>query len=116
MTDAPCGKMGPAAIVIAPRKAPRTEPNVERVLWASTAHLTGLTMARLDKPGGDWCCYPVEYGFLAYVYDADQRPEDMPDDLWACIEAARARRCAYIRFDCDADQVDGLPDLSESHG
>ena len=114
MTDAPYGKMGPAAIVRRP--APPPEPRVERLLFLSTGHLTWATCQKIEERPhqfGWFSVYPVEYGFFGYAND--ERPDGMPDDLWACMAYARARGVDYIRWDCDESLIAALPDHSNTH-
>jgi len=80
-----------------------------QVLDISTGHLSRPTVDILDKHASKW---PVAgwsgiHGWIIYVHD--ERPDDCPDDLWACIEYARAHGAGYVRFDADADRVDELP-------
>lgn len=117
LMEAPCGKLGPAAIVVAPPAMVADTPEIESVLWLSTAHLTWDTVERIEACGQDgaWCCFPLNYGFLAYVYPADRKPDDIPGDLWRCLDYARRHGCAYIRFDADGPIMGALPDWSYTH-
>lgn len=79
------------------------------VLDISTGHLSPETVTILDKHASKW---PVAgwsgvHGWIIYAHD--ERPDDCPDDLWRCIEYARAHGAGYVRFDSDADRVDDLP-------
>lgn len=55
---------------------------------------------------------PVDYGYFCYAYDenAGVGVDEIPPDLWACCEYAREHGFSHIRFDRDAEVVDGLTD------
>lgn len=84
---------------------------IMRVLVLSTAHLTeGEGRAR----GEDFPCACAEwpsYGFFCYVADIDENiPEpDAWPGLYACAKFAASKGLEWVRFDCDADTVDELP-------
>ena len=40
---------------------------------------------------------------------AGARPDGMSDTLWAIVEYASLRGCAYILFDCDAPGLRRFP-------
>ena len=86
--------------------------NILAVLDLSTAHLKPETVSLLDDtPAHLW---PVSgghipYGYFMYAHDENMGDPGIPDDLWACIEFARANGCSHLRFDCDADSYEGLP-------
>lgn len=81
----------------------------------STAHLQQQTVWRLEiiKDGFN------EFGTRGFNYpegvmfrcgdDPDLDSKDLPEDLRTCIAWARARHYVWIRFDCDGDEIAGLP-------
>lgn len=83
-------------------------------LTISSAHLTPATRARLDgQPLRKWPCYggPLPDGYFIYVHDENTgvADDEIPADLWACIEYARARGAHFVRFDHEVDHEEGLP-------
>ncbi len=86
------------------------ELEIMRVLVLSTAHLSqdeGATHA------SDWPAYTLEgeYGFISYVADfneGDAQWEDWPG-LQACAKLAREHGLEWVRFDRDAEEIEGLP-------
>lgn len=91
---------------------PEQQPDVQilRVLDLSTAHIDPKTMDLLDDTRKDaWpvCGSPLPNGYFIYAHDEDD-PE-IPRDLWACIEFARANDCSDLRFDCGGPVYEALP-------
>lgn len=87
----------------------------------STAHLSPLTrkrMSNLDEIGTIY--YPKgDYGWFVYVHDPSDFPdlnEELPADLRACLEYARANGMQWLMFDCDASEVDGLRTYQDDVG
>ena len=85
---------------------------IMRVLVLSTAHLTAEEgRARGDDfpcPCAEW-----EHGFFCYVADYSEwgNAEEMEaawPSLMACAKFAAQHKLDWVRFDCDADTVDGL--------
>lgn len=90
-----------------------TKPEIMEVLVLSTAHLSareGKTKAA-DWPVAvlDW-----EHGFEVYVSDAHincEIPGHSPEDWPGLLEVSRCARgigVDWVRFDCDADTMEGL--------
>ena len=75
--------------------------DIRPVLFLSTAHLSGPTVA-------DAFAYPLEYGWLWYCGDGcDDEP--LPDCLRDCYAFAKSHGVETIRFDRDCATVEGLP-------
>lgn len=86
------------------------------MLDMSPRHLTQKTIDWLEflSLRGDplpFCGAEIPYGWMLYCQD--DRPDDTPDDLWACMQYAKANDCDWVRFDCDQDPYEDLPLLSE---
>lgn len=99
---------------------------IDRTLVLSTAHVSRATADILNgdaperdglKPAidghvADWGCWGwVVYTGGEVVPDID---EDsvlclMPADMFRVLLFARDHNCQFVRFDCDADTVSGLP-------
>jgi hypothetical protein len=75
----------------------------------STGHVTEQTAKMLERHPSRWpvAGWQGQHGWIIYAHD--ERPEECPDDLWLCIEHARAAGGNYLRLDSDGDTVDGLP-------
>lgn len=84
-----------------------------KILVLSTSHVTEETKDLLDSdlPLDQW---PVsggpygDYGWFMYAHE-DPDDEKIPAELRVVFAFARANGCDNVLFDCDADQVDGLP-------
>jgi hypothetical protein len=99
-----------------------------KALVLSTVHIRPDTADWLDgKPTTVWQVTPTverlpftvwrsEYGyFIAVSHILDSRAGDLTatDDLLACLGAASAAGCEWLRLDGDGPEMDGLPDYSE---
>lgn len=89
---------------------------IVHMLDLSTAHITQQTGLWLDTTGLDSGSPVVgyekkEYGWLISVPSEweEGQAERIPGDLLAVMTYARAKRCAWIMFDRDADEVLKLP-------
>lgn len=85
------------------------------MLSLSTQHLSPATLVRLadmpfDPERWPWCGCHFPFGWVLYA--ADDRPHDLPDDLWVAFEFTRSQGCAWVRFDRDDFPNDDLPILS----
>ena len=88
------------------------DPNVRRVLDVSTGHLTGIERERLRDAKLVNQTMDGIYGGMIYVSEldtAEARPDGMSDTLWAIVEYASLRGCAYILFDRDGPVLRGFP-------
>ena len=95
-----------------PRKAPL---EFGKHLVVSTAHVSLATSQLL----ANWASLPVDfqpltvaatwYGWFVstFVVEGDDAAR-IPPELAEVQRFARSLDCAYILFDCDADEVDGL--------
>jgi hypothetical protein len=97
-----------------PADTPARAPVILAVLDISTAHLAPETMAALDtEPTARW---PIAGGNIPYgyfIYAHEENDGSIPDDLWACIEFARAHGCSHLRFDRDGEPY---TELANFHG
>lgn len=89
-----------------------TQPIVS-MLVLSTAHVSNETARKLDDDcaGVHSILLPVvypkgEYGWIIPIYDI---PEGCPADLAHVLRYAMDRGCAWLMFDNDAADVNGLP-------
>ena len=99
---------------------------IDRTLVLSTAHVSKATADILNgdaperdglKPAidghvADWGCY----GWVVWCggqtvpkIELDAEMLYMPADLHRVVMFARDNNCQYVRFDCDADEIDELP-------
>lgn len=100
---------------------------IHRTAFISTAHLSIQTRNWLEAldwdkegPAGG----PITYGWFSYCHDdnicspsaAHAPAGEYPADLWACYEFMRAQSdpIHYVRFDSDANTVDGLPEYDDT--
>lgn len=81
------------------------------ILVLSTGHVTKETARLLNSTKlEDWpCCGGPYAGYGWFVYAHDENDGQIPADLFAVMEFARANGCTNVLFDCDAEQVEGLP-------
>jgi hypothetical protein len=89
-------------------------PEIHRVLFCSTAHLSAATNQRMLLGERIGPIYDdLAYGYLLRVPDDDEEASEdanaLADDIRALLAKARAETCRYIRLDCDAGLLDGLP-------
>ena len=97
------------------------DPNVRRILDVSTAHLTVPERQRLQDGELINQSMTGEHGGMVYLSEFDipespsafdtgnPRPADISSTLWAILQYATLRRCAYILFDCDAPFLPRFP-------
>jgi hypothetical protein len=93
--------------------------NVEPLYAVSTAHLPIELLKRLDdfaaEPGSIVVLQPIEYGALAWVPDmldggwAESITEQDDRHFVPVFEWAAKHGIRWIKFDCDAPEIDGLP-------
>lgn len=83
---------------------------IEILLTLSAGHLREETcngwlhqapFAAFAKADYDW-----------FVYVADDEPDDLPDDLRACLALARSLNSDWVMFDRDVDLIAELPAYS----
>ena len=81
---------------------------VHTMLALSTAHIRPETSDSMEAGGPIVAYEKGDYGF--FVPDCEGNAQDeIPADLAECLAFARARGCSWLMFDCDAEQVPGLP-------
>lgn len=94
-------------------------PDIRKAFVLSTAHLTKETADKHSTYSDDaWLC-PVPYGYISMFWDPIEADEvlaspipPVPPELPRIIEYFRALggdEGDYIRFDCDGEQIQGLP-------
>lgn len=87
---------------------------VSKILVLSTAHLSQETWDRLKATDSNAWGHSgnlIDYGLFMYAHD--ERPTftpelQCPDDVWAACVKARELGADYLKFDCDAEEVEGL--------
>ena len=87
------------------------DPKVRRVLDVSTGHLTAAERQRLGDGELFNQTMTSKYGGLVYLSEfdtPDARSDDITDTLWAIVEHAAIRGCAYILFDSDGPPLPGF--------
>ena len=93
---------------------------ITRMLTLSTAHIAKETAQMMDQmydgkviPGGhpvSYLCFDaVEYGYLVWANADDETIKRYPQEIAEAVRLAKANDCTYIRYDCDALTVEGLP-------
>ena len=92
---------------------PTPDLPVERFADVSTAHLSPNDRALLERyietGGADGLsCLVGRYGWLIYASSEPQAAEHASPGLAAILDAARAQDCAYVLFDRDGLQIDGI--------
>lgn len=85
---------------------------VRMFLDLSTTHLKASTRAMWSLATGPaelpFSGGPTDYGWFAHAPESND-DHLFTDDLWACMQRARALGCDYILFDADAGIDDALP-------
>jgi hypothetical protein len=97
-----------------PPAPPASEPNVQRVLDVSTAHLTDEERTRLEAGELPGQSFRGEYGGLVYPNVEGEPPDGMSETLWAIWRHAVDRGCGYILFDRDGPTLPDFPVLEEA--
>ena len=88
--------------------APGLQRHTEPLAAISIANLRPSTRQRLADGGLSVIDYPNDYGGFVYV---DPKEEHTPQETELANLLAIARRAGivWIKFDCDAPAVDGVP-------
>lgn len=79
---------------------------IQHYLMLSTAHLTQHTacgFARFPVIG------QVDTGLFVRVPTPGEIGDQVPSDLQTILERARALGASMLHFDCDAEEIEGLP-------
>lgn len=85
---------------------------IDRTLVCSTAHLTEEDCQDFFHETTDLVVYEMgEYGWMvmARPIDRELTDERHSDNLERLLAFAREHECDWIRFDCDADTIEGFP-------
>lgn len=92
------------------------KPEITKVLTLSSGHISETTAEKLDRePELDAMGLSVysksigdgeSYGWLIYL--TGDTPDNAPDDLRRCIEAAKALGCGILCLDSDGPEYPGL--------
>ncbi|MDI9688517.1 hypothetical protein [Burkholderia cenocepacia] len=90
----------------------RVLAHAEPLVALSTAHLHPDNRQRLADGGLSVLTYPNEYGGFVYVGEAGENEPTEPE-LAAIFAAARGANIVWIKFDADAEVVDGLPTFDD---
>lgn len=82
---------------------------IDRVLVCSTCHLTEEDSQNLFDEETGLVVYTMdEYGWLILVRPIADLPRKHSDNLQKLLEFARKQKCDWIRFDRDAEEIEGL--------
>lgn len=83
---------------------------IAKTLVLSTAHVTKKTAILLDGEHRlNWPSNGGRYGEYGwFFYAPPERPQDMPEDMWAICQVARAVDCPYILLDRDGPTFEHL--------
>ncbi|WP_438747663.1 hypothetical protein [Pararhizobium sp. O133] len=73
------------------------------VSWETADPLNNRPFSQWSFVGGPY----ADYGWFVYAHD--ENDGTIPADLSAVMQFATSNGCTNILFDCDADQVEGLP-------
>lgn len=105
LTEVPAGECPKCGALCQPWESPLM------LMQASTSNLPEKLARRMDDGGNVGVIYDrVSYGWLVRHWPS--RPEEwraVPIPMKRVIEAAEAKGCTMILFDCDATPVAGLP-------
>lgn len=85
---------------------------LEPLLALSTVHLSRTTCDELSTYPNDWplVFYPNDYGAFVHVSELKLLTLDgLPEDLARVVQFASERRISWIKFDADAQEIEGLP-------
>lgn len=86
---------------------------IDRMLVCSTAHITPEDNQALFDETTDLVVYEMgEYGWLIMARPIDNMASDTlthSDTLENLLAYARKLECDWLRLDCDADTIEGLP-------
>lgn len=85
---------------------------IDRVLVCTTGHLTASDASDLENEATGLVVHETgEYGWMIWADGQEEESylEKTSSNLRKLIEFAREHECEWIRFDCDADPIDGLP-------
>lgn len=80
---------------------------IRQFLTLSIGHVTPETTVLLDS--GEM---PILGGTLSsygWFFWAPEERGELPEDLWAVCELARANGCQYVLMDCDGPKIKELP-------
>lgn len=82
------------------------------ILVLCTGHVTEATADYLNKtPCEDWPFVGgpyADYGWFIYAHE-ENTDGRIPADLFNVMAFARTNGCTNVLFDCDSDEVEGLP-------
>ena len=81
--------------------------HAEPLVAISIAHLRPATRQRLADGDLSVIAYPNDYGGVVYVGSADENIPDEPE-LVPIFAAAQAVGIIWIKFDADAEAVEGF--------
>lgn len=85
---------------------------LEPLLALSTVHLSRETCDALAIYPNAWplVIYPNDYGAFVHVSELKLLTVDgLPKDLARVVQFASERRISWIKFDADAQEIEGLP-------
>lgn len=92
-------------------KAQAAGAEIQRVLTLSTAHLSqDVALAMDEEEPQDWIYDKLHWGYLVFVPEPGVGfARKIPDCLSAAVQKAQEFGCTHVRFDRDAETLDGLP-------
>lgn len=84
-----------------------TKLEIDRTLVCSTSHLSGDDNTDLFEETTNLVVYEMgEYGWMIWTRSTEERKHSA--NLESLLEFARKHDCEWIRFDRDADIIEGL--------
>lgn len=86
--------------------------HLEPLLALSTVHLSRVTCDALATYPSRWplVFYPNDYGAFVHVGEPAQlQVDELPSDLAYVMRFAAGKGIVWVKFDADAQELEGLP-------
>lgn len=83
---------------------------IEKILTLSTAHIRESTAEAIDNERLPIIFFPKgEYGWFIYIGYSIFMSDQVPPDLFACMNLARQNGCVWLCLDRDGPLIDKNP-------
>lgn len=90
----------------------RLREQAEPLVALSLSHLTPSTRQRLQADNLSVNAYPTDFGGLVFV-GAPRHRHPVEADLAPIFEAAEQAGVVWLKFDCEAPVITGLPTYAQ---